>query len=815
MGIDVNSINWFKENLGELSPLTNWTRSRASVVNGNVQIEPGGYIETVIQRSSDELLSTSKYLKLGLDTLEYPEDIGLYQPMLSVTIKDTYNTDDSDFNKSITRKLSVNKMNTKETSPINANYKHSVHLIGLMGKPLQSIYFKIQNNTDSVKTITWYGLYESNDIGEVQYNKVQNESMFMFGTMIEPRTSDPVNPAVGRIWLRTDIEPSETDGSGETIITEGTVWYDGSGAPDNSLGKDYDYYLDNSTGNVWHKANGEWVCKTNIKGKDGIDVTKWYDGSGAPTTSIGAEGDYYLDTDTGDVYAKESTGWVYKIKIKGTDGTNGTDGKDGLDGSKWYDGEGIPSSDLGANGDYYLDTATGDVYARADDVWGLRGNIKGASGSGGDAGDDNAGSGDNTSGDTGDGSGGTGDNNKGVGRHEVEYTSQLTSLSDAKRGDIATLYRERVVQEATSGWTSYYEQLTCDGKLARVSNTYGYKIVNGKHFRLGKLYITGDDGTETATNTHLFVSDDGINFTTLSTLNNKNEELFMGNAGNYIYIGTGYYTSGYRYDVDVTTLTVTRSSSNSIKYYGRDYEFGDKWYRITSGGYGYISEDGYNWTLHSNYNNRQLRDIIYVSDDEIYFYGECTPTGGSSRKNGIFKTDINFSTITLLLETGTWYDNYGSMVLVNGYLYADRYSSSSSSSPAAINYVNVNDPTDNGNFYTQVKNALGSIPSHYMLTMMNIDDELVFAGKKDDYTICIFKVVGNQLTYEYVSTEDTGRKIYGQIVCYHDGVYCDRWYLRFRYTSASGDIVLDEGEIGAYILAGNDYSVESNWLKIG
>lgn len=206
MAIDVNSINWFKDNLAELKPLTEWDRYDAMATNGQIQIRPGGYIETIIQKTEDELLSTSKYLKLGIDMLEYPDDIGMYQPILSVTIKDIYKTDDSDFNKSITRKLSVNKMNTKDTSPINSNFKHSVHLIGLMGKPLQALHIRIKNDTDTDKTITWYGLFDSDDVGAVQYNKASQESMFMFGTMIEPRTEDPINPQIGRIWLLVGAE---------------------------------------------------------------------------------------------------------------------------------------------------------------------------------------------------------------------------------------------------------------------------------------------------------------------------------------------------------------------------------------------------------------------------------------------------------------------------------------------------------------------------------------------------------------------------------------------------------------------------------
>ncbi len=74
-------------------------------------------------------------------------------------------------------------------------------------------------------------------------------------------------------------------------------------------------------------------------GKDGIDGSTWLTGSGVPSSNLGKEGDMYLNTSNGDVYQKESTGWTLKMNIKGEDGSDGEDGKDGLNGSSGSKGE--------------------------------------------------------------------------------------------------------------------------------------------------------------------------------------------------------------------------------------------------------------------------------------------------------------------------------------------------------------------------------------------------------------------------------------------------------------------------------------------
>lgn len=74
--------------------------------------------------------------------------------------------------------------------------------------------------------------------------------------------------------------------------------------------------------------------------------------------------------------------WTNLIAISSITGADGSDGADGVDGSTWYEGTGVPSSGLGANGDFYLNDANGDVYNKSGGAWSLVANIKGADGIG-------------------------------------------------------------------------------------------------------------------------------------------------------------------------------------------------------------------------------------------------------------------------------------------------------------------------------------------------------------------------------------------------------------------------------------------------
>ena len=64
----------------------------------------------------------------------------------------------------------------------------------------------------------------------------------------------------------------------------------------------------------------------------------------------------------------------------------GSQGQAGANGSVWLNGAGVPSNTLGNNGDYYINTDNGDVYVKAAGVYTIALNIEGAAGSQGEPG---------------------------------------------------------------------------------------------------------------------------------------------------------------------------------------------------------------------------------------------------------------------------------------------------------------------------------------------------------------------------------------------------------------------------------------------
>lgn len=64
---------------------------------------------------------------------------------------------------------------------------------------------------------------------------------------------------------------------------------------------------------------------------------------------------------------------------KGATGDTGPTGAKGAAGATWLSGAAAPTTQ-GVNGDYYINTATWDVYKKASETWSKSGNIKGAKG---------------------------------------------------------------------------------------------------------------------------------------------------------------------------------------------------------------------------------------------------------------------------------------------------------------------------------------------------------------------------------------------------------------------------------------------------
>lgn len=106
-------------------------------------------------------------------------------------------------------------------------------------------------------------------------------------------------------------------------------------------------------------------------GPAGENGSMMHAGDGAPDENMGAIGDYYLDKSTAELYGPktEADGWGSPLKLAG---------KDGKDGSQIYAGTTDPDPSLGDVGDYYLNTATYDLYGpKTDNDWGTPINLQG------------------------------------------------------------------------------------------------------------------------------------------------------------------------------------------------------------------------------------------------------------------------------------------------------------------------------------------------------------------------------------------------------------------------------------------------------
>lgn len=169
-------------------------------------------------------------------------------------------------------------------------------------------------------------------------------------------------------------DKGETGKDGKTIL--GNV-----GAPSPTEGTDGDWYLNITTWDMYRKESGTWILRGALqgpKGSAGKDGVQWYYDE-TPAPGIGNLNDINFNGTTGDVHRRTATGWVLVGNFRGPEGKQGKQGETGLRGeaARWHSGSGGPSTTIGGDGDMYLNKTNGDTYKKASGSWTLDGNIRG------------------------------------------------------------------------------------------------------------------------------------------------------------------------------------------------------------------------------------------------------------------------------------------------------------------------------------------------------------------------------------------------------------------------------------------------------
>ena len=165
-------------------------------------------------------------------------------------------------------------------------------------------------------------------------------------------------------WLASLVGPAGppgADGAAGAPGTPGRTILSGVGAPGAEIGLDGDFYIDLSIPAMYGpKTAGAWAGSVPMTGPQG------------PQGEQGIQGPQGIKGDTGGQGPQGE---------QGEQGPQGIQGVPGADGRTVWNGQGAPSGALGANGDFYIDTDAEAIYGpKTTGSWGSATSLIGPAG---------------------------------------------------------------------------------------------------------------------------------------------------------------------------------------------------------------------------------------------------------------------------------------------------------------------------------------------------------------------------------------------------------------------------------------------------
>jgi hypothetical protein len=191
------------------------------------------------------------------------------------------------------------------------------------------------------------------------------------------------------------------------------LWHVANIDPDNGDGNNNDLHLNATTGDFFLKTGGVWEFQGSLMGPAGPQGDAgdpgaqgargltwrgdWAGGAHVVDDVVHRNNALWIAIADNDDEGPPSASWEMLIEgvageagpqgdqgpqgVQGEAGPQGEDGANGADGALWHTGiDSPPSSEIGSNGDFYLNGDTGDVYQKGGGNWILINNIKGPQG---------------------------------------------------------------------------------------------------------------------------------------------------------------------------------------------------------------------------------------------------------------------------------------------------------------------------------------------------------------------------------------------------------------------------------------------------
>ncbi len=213
-----------------------------------------------------------------------------------------------------------------------------------------------------------------------------------------------------------------TNGTNGAAGADGKTVLNGTSAPSSGIGTDGDFYINTASNTLYGpKASGSWPSGVSLVGPQGTagsagtngsngtnglngaagaDGKTVLNGTSAPGSVIGTDGDFYINTASNTLYGPKVSGsWPSGVSLvgpqgtagsagtNGSNGTNGANGAAGADGKTVLNGTSAPSSVIGTDGDFYINTATNTLFGpKASGSWPTGVSLVGPQGTAGAAG---------------------------------------------------------------------------------------------------------------------------------------------------------------------------------------------------------------------------------------------------------------------------------------------------------------------------------------------------------------------------------------------------------------------------------------------
>ncbi len=199
---------------------------------------------------------------------------------------------------------------------------------------------------------------------------------------INNTTSTLFGPKTGGMWGAgvSLIGPQGIPGTGTGGGADGKTVLNGTTNPNSGIGTNGDFYINTTTNTIYGpKASGAWPSTgVSLVGPAGAT------GSAGATGAAGAQG---AAGPAGPAGAQGPSGTTGATGPAGVAGATGATGAAGADGKTILNGTTAPSSGVGVNGDFYINTATNTIFGpKAGGVWGGGTSLVGATGAAGPAG---------------------------------------------------------------------------------------------------------------------------------------------------------------------------------------------------------------------------------------------------------------------------------------------------------------------------------------------------------------------------------------------------------------------------------------------